>query len=87
MIRGGAVAFSDALDADGAKMTYVSKNWITGGKSAVTANADTFLIPERLIRLGALWRWLREKGQPYDDNMAEFEADLVQEVKANRGQG
>jgi hypothetical protein len=87
MIRGGAVAFSDALDADGAKMTYVSKNWVTGDKSAVTANADTFLLPERLIRLGALWRWLREKGQPYDDHMAEFEADLVQEVKANRGQG
>ena len=87
MIRGGSVQFSDTLDADGAKMTYVSKNWVVGDKSAVTANSDTFHIPERLIRLGALWRWFREKGQPFDDHVAEFEADLVQEVKANRGQG
>jgi hypothetical protein len=91
MIRGGTLEFSDALDADGAKMTYVKNTWVNldggGDGTAIAANADTFHIPERLIRLGAVWRWYREKGHPYDDHVAEFEADLVQEIKANRGQG
>lgn len=87
MIRGGNLEFSDELDSDGAKFDYVSTYWVGGTKAAVTANSDTFKIPERLIRLGTVWRWMREKGKPYDDLVAEFEADLVQEIKSNRGQG
>lgn len=87
MIRDGAVKFAPALDSDGAKITYVSKNWVVGGKSAVTQNSDTFLIPERLIRGLTVVLWRREKGKPFDDYLAEFEANLATDIKANRGQG
>ena len=89
MLRGGDLAFSDALDGDGAKFTYVSSGWVAldggGTGTTIAADGDTFRIPERLVHLGAAWRWLREKGMPFDDNVAEFEADLAQEIKADRG--
>lgn len=83
-IRGNALLFSDALDADGAKFTYVTNEWVTG-KTAVTENADTFKIPERLIRGLTVVNWLREKGKPYDDQLAEFEANLRVDAAADRG--
>ena len=84
-IRGGEMQFSDTLDSDGAKFTYVSKNWVVGDKSAITQNSDTFLIPERLLRGLTVALWLREKGKPYDDQLAEYEANLRVDVAANRG--
>lgn len=85
-IKDGALKFAPALDADGAKYTYLSANWVSDDKSAITANADTFLIPERLIRGLTVVFWLREKGQMYDDQLAEFEANLIADIKADRGQ-
>lgn len=83
-LRGGELLFSDALDADGAKFTYLSNQWVTG-KTAVTQNADTFKIPERLIQKLTVCLWLREKGKPFDDQMAEFEANLRVDAAADRG--
>lgn len=85
-IREGELQFSDTLDSDGASFTYVSKNWVEGDKSAITQNSDTFLIPERLLRGLTVVLWLREKGEPYDDQLAEYEANLLADVKADRGQ-
>ncbi len=88
-IRANAVEFSPASAAVGAFVDYVSKNWIIGDpyeeKDKLTANDDVAIFPERLLVKGILWRWRRQKGVPYDDNLAEFEADLVQEIKADRG--
>ncbi len=85
-LAGGKILFSPTLDVDGAKLRYVSKYWVTG-KEEVTQNGDTLLIPENLLEKGTIWRWKRQKGLPFDDQMAEFEADLMTEIKADRGQG
>ena len=58
---------------------YVSKNWLTSGGSgqtAIQADADVFLIPEELIRDGAIWRWNREKGLEYQSLQEEFDENL-----------
>lgn len=85
-LRDGDLKFSETLDSDGAQYTYVSRNWVAGDKAKVTENADTFHIPERLLRGLTVVLWLREKGQPYDDQLAEYEANLVADIKADRGQ-
>jgi hypothetical protein len=85
-LHAGKILFSPALDADGAKVRYVSKHWVEG-KEEITQNGDNLLVPERLIEKGAIWRWKRQKGLPYDDMLAEFEADLIGEIKADRKQG
>lgn len=85
-LHAGKILFSPALDTDGAKVRYVSKHWVEG-KEEITQNGDNLLVPERLIEKGAIWRWKRQKGLPYDDMLAEFEADLIGEIKADRKQG
>ena len=85
-LTGGKLLFAPALDTDGAIVRYVSKNWVEG-KPEISQNGDVLRIPERLVEKGAVWRWKRQKGIPYDDMLAEFEADLVNEIKADRGEG
>lgn len=84
----GFMKFSPDLDADGAFITYISKNWIDDvdtGKSEINDNGDILLIPEKLVHKGAVWRWLRKKGMPYEDHISEFEADLLTELQSSRG--
>jgi hypothetical protein len=85
-VHAGTILFAPALDADGAKVRYVSRHWVEDSQE-ITQNGDTLLVPERLIEKGTIWRWKRQKGLPYDDVLAEFEADLIGEIKADRGQG
>lgn len=85
-LSGGKILFSPALDSDGAILNYVSSHWVDG-KQEVTQNGDMLLIPENLLEKGTVWRWKRQKGLPYDDVLAEFEADLIAEIKADRGEG
>jgi hypothetical protein len=83
-LRGGNILFSRALPAQ-ATITYLSKNWVAGGKSKITDDGDALLIPERLVTRAGVWRWNRLKGFAYDDLAAEFEADLETYVTADRG--
>lgn len=81
----GKIMFSPMLDDDGAIVRYVSKNW-TVGKREIEQNGDQVLIPARLIVKGSVWRWKRQKGLQFEDALAEFEATLVSEIKADRGE-
>ena len=81
----GKIMFSPTLDQDGAVVRYISTNWVMG-KNEITQNGDEVLVPERLIVKGAVWRWKRQKGLQFEDGLAEFEADLVIEIKADRGE-
>lgn len=44
---------------------YITKNWAvdasTTPKAAFTADGDTFVLPERLLTLGLVWRWRENK--------------------------
>ncbi|WDZ78752.1 hypothetical protein PWG15_09780 [Ensifer adhaerens] len=88
-LRGSQMLFSPASAGVGAVVDYVSKNWVLGDpyqeRDTLKADDDTMLFPERLLGKGILWRWKRQKGLPFDDSLAEFEADLLQELNADRG--
>lgn len=83
-LSGGKIHFSPALSYDGAVVRYVSKNWVEN-RDRITQNGDMINVPEKLVEKGAIWRWRRQKGLPFDDQMAEFEADLATEIAADRG--
>lgn len=89
MIKGNQILFSPAASGVGSVIEYVSSFWVLndpGGPGAtLKADDDKTLFPERLLVKGILWRWKRQKGLPFDDTLAEFEADLVQEINADRG--
>ncbi|MEG9884920.1 MAG: hypothetical protein V6Z86_10035 [Hyphomicrobiales bacterium] len=82
----GKLRFSPPLPVEGATIRYVSTQWVEG-KAGITQNGDRLKIPERLVEKATVWRWRRQKGLAYDDMLAEFEADLVADIKADRGEG
>ncbi len=84
-LRDGKILFSPVLPAGGAIISYVSKNWVSGGKAILELDEDTSLIPEHLIERNTIARFRRQKGMPYEDYLAEYEADLNTAILANRG--
>ncbi|OCO98926.1 MULTISPECIES: hypothetical protein [unclassified Ensifer] len=88
-LRGSQLLFSPVAAGIGAVIDYISKNWVLGDpyeeRDTLKADDDRTLFPERLLCKGILWRWKRQKGLPFDDSLAEFEADLLQELNADRG--
>lgn len=67
-----------------ATVHYVSRNW-AGTKDQADQNGDTFVFPDRLMETGIVYRWRRQKGLPYDDQIAEHEAEIESALRADRG--
>lgn len=86
---GSQMQFHPQAAGENALIDYVAVNWIkTDGGEEVsdwTSDDDTPLFPERLLEKNLLWRWRRKNGLDFADQLAEFEADLNAEIKANRG--
>jgi len=60
---------------------YASRNFILAAdgityKSAFTLDTDTLLLPEELMTLGLRWRWKREKGLDYAEDMRTYETQV-----------
>ena len=60
---------------------YVSKNWILGVngttyKQYFTLDTDTILLPEELVLMGLRWRWKKEKGFEYAEDMRTYEMQV-----------
>lgn len=52
---------------------YSSTYWVSGSKTAMTADADTALISEEVITLGVMWRWLKAKGSDYSEEYRTYQ--------------
>ncbi len=60
---------------------YISKNWILGFdgttyKQYFTLDTDTVLLPEDLLIMGLRWRWKKEKGLEYAEDMRTYEMQV-----------
>lgn len=88
-VEGGRLRLSPAAEAPGTVVTYLSRNWIVpdagAPAAAFGADDDTVVFPEHLLVKNMVWRWKRQKGLPFEDPLAEFEADLAAAIKADRG--
>ena len=83
-LEGGSLKFSPEIPTDGASAKYITKNWVEGEKSEITTNSDSTLFPNTLLIMSTVWRYLRGKGLPYDDQMAQSEAEFMEAIKADR---
>jgi len=52
---------------------------LTGGGAgdAFMADGDTFLLDERLLKLGMIWQWKAQKGSPYAEDMGSYSDALA----------
>jgi len=93
---GGWIIFSDRLQfapvpADGATATfpYITKNWArafsTATKAAFDKDDDSFLLPERLLTLGLVWRWRENKRLDASGDQEAFVKALDEYAAKDRG--
>ncbi len=61
-----------------ATATFQTQAWCSNGTNTWVADDDTSLIDEDLMLKGLIARWRRQKGMPYQDEEAEYEAALEQ---------
>lgn len=62
-------------------VSYITTDWLVGGKSLITTDTDTPVFDEQLVIKGTLWRWRRHKGLDYKDHLDEFEAEMSKYTK------
>lgn len=68
------------VPASTVSVIYVSRNWLPS-KAAYTADTDEALLDEEIIAKGLIVRWRRQKGMPFADEEAEYEAALADQAK------
>lgn len=79
-----SIEFSQPVPADGGVMEYISSHWCGDGEVVISESTE-INIPERLLVKHVIWSFKRMKGMPFDDALAEYEAALESELRANRG--
>ena len=64
-----------------ATYAYLDKNCIAlnggGFGDTFTNDADSFVLGDRLLKLGMIWQWKAHKGSPYTEDMGTFGDALV----------
>ena len=59
-----------------ASFVYLDKNCVqltSGGRGdRFMEDTDSFVLDERLLKLGMIWNWKKDKGSPYAENMGEY---------------
>jgi hypothetical protein len=68
---------------------YLSNLLVTASGGATKAlfdqDTDTFRLPERLLTLDLVWRWRRQKGLDYAEDMRNFEIAFAEESGREKG--
>lgn len=63
--------------SDTARFFYISNNYALSSsgtaQSGFLADTDTFMLDERLLRLGIIWRWRSDKRLEYAEDLKNYE--------------
>jgi hypothetical protein len=91
VILDGKMQFSPApTSGSPAKFAYISKNIAraaAGGApiATFTDDGDSFVLEDRLLTLGLIWRWKAQKGLEYAEDMANFEKAFSENAGRDKG--
>ena len=59
-----------------ATFAYMDKNCISlaagGANDSFLTDGDSFLLGDRLLKLGMIWQWKAQKGSPYAEDLGSF---------------
>lgn len=97
MVFGAWILYGDQMHIKAAMATGVTaKHWYMSNlivknasdtKAEFSSDNDVFRLSERLLTKGAIYRWKLEKGQPYAEQMEEYEElkeKLISDDKGSR---
>lgn len=91
IIYGGKIRFAPApAEGQNATFPYVSKNYARDSgtlqtKVAFTSDADEFLLPERLLTLGLVWRWRENKKLDFTGDQEAFMKAISEYASKDKG--
>lgn len=90
IIAGGQIQFSPApAPNNSAQFPYITALWAIGSndvaKAAFTEDADTFLLTDRLLTLGLVWRWRENKKLDFTGDMEAFSKALDEIAAKDKG--
>jgi hypothetical protein len=90
IMLGGAMQIFPPMPAnDTARFYYISNLIVTGAgatpQTGFVADADTFVLPERLLRLGIIWRWRAAKRMEYSEDLQNYEIAKQAAMGADKG--
>jgi len=87
---GGRLDIVPTSAGTNATLNYVSGHFVaksngTDFRAVFASDDDSTVYTEDLLVKNMVWRWKRQKGLDYTDDLAEFEAMLKAEINADRG--
>lgn len=91
IIYGGKMRFTPAPpDGQEAVFPYVSRNYARDtatlqNKAAFTADTDQFLLPDRLLTLGLVWRWREQKKLDFSGDQEAFAKAISEYAGRDKG--
>jgi len=82
-IRGNSLLFHPTPPAgQSVYFEYIIKNWVdtngdgSANATSYAADSNTTVLDEDIITLGVIWRFLKQKGLPYDNQFQEYRLKL-----------
>ncbi len=86
---GNEFSFFPAPSGD-AKFAYISKNYAIDAatlesKAEFDADTDQFVLPERLLTLGLVWRWREQKKLDFSGDQEAFMKAMSEESAKDKG--
>ena len=86
----GKMQFYPAIDQDQkAQFYYISKNIVVSAdgtnKPEFTTDSDSLRLPEELLTLGLVWRWMARKKLEYAQDKADFDERIEQIAGREKG--
>jgi hypothetical protein len=90
IVLGGQFQVTPAMPVGETARFYYVSNLIVApnsgpNKTTFTADSDTFRLPERLLRLGIVWRWRADRRMEYAEDLQNYEIALSEEIGKDRG--
>lgn len=91
IILGGTLQIFPPMPvSDSARFYYISNFVVGHGQAAgnrteFTADNDTFVLDERLLYLGIVWRWLSSKRMEYSEDLANYETAKAFSIGKDKG--
>ena len=82
IVNGGRIHTHD--DAPSVTLVYVTKNWCSGGEQ-VRHDEDTFVVPYRLLKNGAEWRWRESRGLDHKAREERWYLDIQAQIEQFQG--
>lgn len=86
---GLGIQVSGVFVGDVVRFDYVATDLLVNGagegRATVSADTDRPILPERLTRLGVIWRWRQAKGLDYAEDLASYERELERVTSADDG--